>query len=240
MPDLAKAEMIEINLENGTPVDKGNRLKVQFNPDTLKVSFANQLQTPPGAGDQHGTPARQYVGAGTTKLAVSLTFDVTAPLGDNDDVDDVRKLTGKVAFFITPQPDKSDKSKFIPPGVRFVWGSFQFEGLMDSMEETLEMFSSQGKPLRASVSIALSQQRILPVTFNDTGTPAGPTTPGGFAPGTSPLTAATAGASIASLSASVGGGVSWQGIASANNIDNPRILAPGQLIDLNVKVSGGF
>src|SRR5216684_1726061 len=118
MPDLAKAEMIEINLETSVPVDKGNRLKVQFNPDTLKVSFANQLQTPPGAGDQKGTPARQFVGAGTTKLAVSLVFDVTAPLADGDDFDDVRKLTGKVAFFITPKQDKTDKSKFIPPGVR--------------------------------------------------------------------------------------------------------------------------
>ena len=53
-------------------------MTVQFNPETLKVSFANQIQTPSGAGDQSGTPARQFVGAGTTKLALQLWFDVTA------------------------------------------------------------------------------------------------------------------------------------------------------------------
>ena len=37
---------------------------MQFNPETLKVSFANQIQTPSGTGDQKGTPARQFVGDG--------------------------------------------------------------------------------------------------------------------------------------------------------------------------------
>jgi nucleoid-associated protein YgaU len=32
----------------------------------------------------------------------------------------------------------------------------------------------------------------------------------------------------------VGRGDDWQGIALANNIENPRLLEPGQLIDLNV------
>jgi hypothetical protein len=239
VPDLAKAEMVEIDTESGDPVDGGNKLTVQFNPDTLKVTFANQLQTPSGAGDQRGTPARQYVGAGTTKLAVSLVFDVTAPLPGSDDFDDVRKLTGKVAFFITPKQDQQDRTNFKPPGVRFVWGSFQFDGLMDSMEETLEFFSSQGKPLRAGVSIALSQQRILPVQPRDVGPSASPSTPAGRPPGTSPLTSTPWGMSLPSLAINAGVGTSWQAIASANNIDNPRILAPGQLIDLNVNVGGG-
>ncbi len=75
-------------------------------------------------------------------------------------MDDVRKLTQKVAFFITPQPAKGRKNVFLPPAVRFVWGSFKFDGLMDSLEETLEFFSPQGKPLRASLSMTLSQQAI--------------------------------------------------------------------------------
>ena len=58
--------------------DNGKRVKVQFNPETLKVTFANQIVQPTGPGDQRGTPGRQYVGAGTTKLALQLWFDVTA------------------------------------------------------------------------------------------------------------------------------------------------------------------
>ena len=177
----------EINRENWTVV--------QFNPETLKVSFANQIATPTGAGDQNGTPARQFVGAGTTKLSLQLWFDVNAPLSDDagsgtgQAVDDVRKLTQKVAFFITPQPEGT---QFVPPAVRFLWGSFQFDGLMDSLEESLEFFSSDGKPWRASMSLSLSQQKITKFIFRPTSGPPG--TGGTPARGTSPLTQAPAGA----------------------------------------------
>src|SRR5262249_32459168 len=72
---------------------------------------------------------------------------------------DVRELTKKVAYFITP---KKVSKEYLPPAVRFQWGSFHFDGIMDSMEESLEFFSSDGVPLRASVSLSLSQQRIEP------------------------------------------------------------------------------
>jgi nucleoid-associated protein YgaU len=36
------------------------------------------------------------------------------------------------------------------------------------------------------------------------------------------------------LADSAGRGKDWQAIASANGIENPRMLAPGQLIDLRV------
>jgi hypothetical protein len=39
---------------------------------------------------------------------------------------------------------------------------------------------------------------------------------------------------LQSIAAQAGMGDNWQAIASANGIENPRILAPGQLINLNV------
>ena len=59
--------------------------KVQFNPETLKVTFANQIAARRrGAATRRGTPARQFVGAGTTKLALQLWFDVTAPRAEGE------------------------------------------------------------------------------------------------------------------------------------------------------------
>ncbi len=239
MPDpvqLAKAELRELDANFQNEINRGSWMTVQFNPESLKVSFANQLQTPSGAGDQRGTPARQFVGAGTTKLAVQLYFDVTAPLpAASSSETDVRKLTGKVAYFITPGQTNDSPPKYVPPSVRFLWGSFQFDGLMDSMEETLEFFSNEGRPLRASVSITLSQQKITAFVFRPAANP--PTaaaTPGGRAPGTSPMTQAPAGSTVQGLAASAGSGADWQSIAQANGIENPRILQPGQLIDLNI------
>ena len=101
MPDavkLAKAELRQLDAEFNNEINKGRNVTVQFNPETLKVNFANQISTPQGAGDQRGTPARQFVGAGTTRLTLQLWFDVTAPMPEaKDAVDDVRKLTQKVA-----------------------------------------------------------------------------------------------------------------------------------------------
>src|SRR5438093_758847 len=75
-----------------------------------------------GATDTRGTSATQFVGKGTTKLSVQLWFDVTSVQPSGEAATDVRELTKKVAFFITPKPAPEDPTKNVPPGVRFVWG----------------------------------------------------------------------------------------------------------------------
>jgi hypothetical protein len=231
---LAKAELRQLDADFANEINKDKWAKVQFNPETLKVSFANQVATPSGAGDQSGTPARQFVGAGTTKLTLQLWFDVNAPLPEGDEqVKDVRKLTQKVAYFITPQPEGD---KFVPPAVRFVWGSFQFDGIMESLDESLEFFSDEGIPLRASMSLNLTQQKITTFVFAKEAA-AGAGASGDAAAGTKPLTQAPAGSTLQGMAAGQGKGDNWQDIATANNIENPRLLSPGQLIDMNVKKS---
>lgn len=229
MPNLAKAELRQLDTQFKDEIESDTWVKVQFNPETLKVSFANQLQTPSGAGDQSGSPGRLFVGAGTTKLAVQLWFDVSAPQADPAE-NDVRRLTQKVAFFITPQEDKQDKKKLVPPAVRFLWGSFQFDGIMESMEESLELFSPEGRPLRASVTLGLTQQKITKFVFHDV--PPGADQDNSPA-GTRPMTEAPEGATVQGLASSQGNGSEWQSIAAANNVENPRMLAPGQPLDMN-------
>jgi hypothetical protein len=230
MTQLAKATLQELNAELTDVKSGGKSTRVQFNPESLKLSFSNQIQTPSGAGDQaNGSAGRQYVGAGTTKLSLMLWFDVSAATEDEQRVDDVRRLTQDVVYFMTPQQDPGDPSKLIPPGVRFLWGSFKFDGLVDSLEENLEFFSADGRPLRASVSLNLSQQKILKAEFSGAGRLPGRSS----APGTRPLAQAPAGGSVQGLAADAGRGGDWQSIADANGIENPRLLAPGQLLDLN-------
>jgi Contractile injection system tube protein len=239
MPDsvqLAKAELRQLDSAFKNPIEPNTWCTVQFNPESLKVNFANQVVQPAGAGDQRGSAAMQFVGAGTTKLALTLWFDVGSPQPPGSSpVSDVRKLTQKVAFFITPKPVQGKPGKYIPPAVRFLWGSFQFDGIVESLEETLEFFSPDGRPLRASVGLSLSQQRIE-FAFADTGSgAAGSGGQGtGATPGTQPLAQAPAGATVQGLADSVGNG-DWQSIAAANGIENPRALVPGQLIDLNAQ-----
>lgn len=223
---IEKAQLREVNATFDQEINNDKWLTVQFNPESLKVAFANQIQQPQGGSDQGGGAAQQFVGAGTTKLTVQLWFDVSSDTEDSED--DVRQLTKKVAYYITPQPVQGQRNKFRPPILRFIWGSFQFDGIVESMEESLEFFSPEGRPLRASVALNVSQQKI---SFDIRQIP--PLNPDGTAPpGTQPLTTPPPGESFQQTQAKSGGGNDWQPNAEANDVDNPRFPPQGQALDL--------
>ncbi|HEU0054219.1 MAG TPA: hypothetical protein VFQ39_13625 [Longimicrobium sp.] len=249
---LAKAVLTELWPGSDNALQERNKdggpakkVVVQFNPETLKVSFANQN----AGGSQPGGSSSQFVGKGTTKLSLQLWFDVQLPLpeGTADPQGDVRNLTKEVAYFMTPQETTKDgQTGLLPPGVQFQWGTFLFKGTVDSLEESLEFFSEDGKPLRASVTVNVSKQD-LGIEFGDAGK--GFTSPaaaeaakaasggqGAPAPGTQPRQMAAAGDTVQGAAAKAG--VSdWKKVALANGIENPRILPPGQLLDVSGTVS---
>jgi len=224
---LVKAVLTELDQKFENEKPDGQRVEVQFNPETLKVTFANAIVQPQGGDQSSGNSGRQFVGAGTTKLALTLWFDVTAM--EKDPVDDVRRLTSKVVYFMTPQKSDADPKKLSPPGVQFQWGSFLFKGVVEGLDETLEYFSADGKPLRASMTLTLSQQKILETKFDGEGKVG--------QPGQRPLKAAKQGQSLQNMAAAQGKD-DWQSIAAANGIEDPMRIAPGALVDLNV--SAGF
>jgi hypothetical protein len=230
MTELAKAQLIELDADFKNEKPGGQKVSVQFNPETLKVTFANQLVQPQGGDQAAGNTGRQFVGAGTTKLALTLWFDVAAMT--EDPVDDVRRLTQKVIFFMTPTPDKADAKKMVPPATRFVWGSFLFDGIVEGLEESLEFFAPDGKPLRAQVTLTLGQQKILVSEFQGDGKVP-------LSPGQTPMSQAKQGDSLQGMAAQ-NGKSDWKGMAAANGIEDPLRLSPGQLIDINAGVGAGI
>lgn len=223
---LEKAFLVALDASNQ---EQGEAVEVQFNPESLKVSFTNQIAQPQGGGNQSDKDPQQFVGAGSTKLSVQLWFDASL----RTDVTDVRRLTEKVAAFITPEQDKRDKTRFVPPKVRFGWGTFRYDGIMESLEESLEFFSNDGRPLRAGVTFTLSQQRITKFAF---GNPkASATVPGANNAGQNPHTATPDGGSVQQQAAAAGKAGDWQSIATANKVENPRSLPPGTLLDMSAR-----
>ena len=211
MAELAKAQLIELVSQGNNWVEGNKKVTVQFNPSSLKVSYANQLS----GGDQAGGSPKQFVGSSTTKMSLELWFDAT------DDQSDVRVKTQDVAYFIKPRDVTEDnKPKKIPPRVRFSWGSFLFDGMVDSLDENLEFFSEAGVPMRASVSLALSEQAFQFAIKPGIG---------GGAPsaGTTPTATARAGDSVQGIAGRLNLLDAWQKIASANGIDDPRKLVAG-------------
>ncbi|EXI67912.1 MAG: hypothetical protein AW08_01516 [Candidatus Accumulibacter adjunctus] len=230
MSGLVTAKLFELDDKLEDEKSGGKRASVQFNPETLKVTYANQIVDPPtGASNpDNGSAKGQFVGAGSTRLALQLWFDINVPMpGSEPSVDDVRRLTQSVTQLMQPEASATDKQKYIPPVVRFEWGSFKFDGVIESLEETLDFFSEKGVPLRASMALVMSQQKILIIPL---GTAAGRQRK---SPGAEPLAAAAQGSSVQGIAAAAGKGGNWQSIASANGIENPRQLAAGQLLNLS-------
>jgi hypothetical protein len=121
---------------------------------------------------------------------------------------DVRELTQDVVYFITPDTKNNqgtaEDPKYIPPGLRFLWGSFIFEGVVDSISENLEFFSAEGRPLRSKISISLTKQEIQFKIRKE-----------GVAP--APPQQAKAGETIPDLKGkSSGNPENWQDMAAAN------------------------
>jgi Contractile injection system tube protein/LysM domain len=59
----------------------------------------------------------------------------------------------------------------------------------------------------------------------------------GVSAGTTPLTLSQSGDTLAAITARVGSGASWKSVAAANNIDNPRILPPGTILDAQARIT---
>lgn len=219
---IAKAVLEEIELPDGEKLSEVTnpdaRLEVQFNPETLKVTYSNTL----AGDDQSGGSAIQYVSKSSTKLAVDLWFDATA----DADLTDVRDRTKKVNHFFVPVEQGEGLA---PPAVRFAWGSFIFEGVMASMDETLDFFTADGRAQRAKVSISITSQ-FLQFLSRDVG--------GGDGPGARPQTPAPAGVGLQQLMGAGGDPSGWQGVALANGIETPRFLPPGGFVDLDLRIGG--
>lgn len=145
---LAKAKLVEINSKDRNKT--GYEVEVQFNPQSLSVAFANHN----AGGDQPGGSPTQFVGSSSSTLSLELFLDTTA---DNSDV---RKKTQQIAYFVMPKQDPQAKDKRVLPTVRFEWGSFSFIGTVASLNETLDYFSEEGVPMRATVSFSMTHNDI--------------------------------------------------------------------------------
>ncbi len=227
---ITKAELVEIkkfsaNSDSLSQAESEHKVEVQFNPQSLKLNLSNQNT----GGDQPGGSTKQFVGSGSSKLSLELLFDTSATGAD------VRAETQKVAYFVMAQEQEKKDDKRKPPNVRFQWGSFIFEGVIDSMDETLDYFSEEGVPLRATVALSLSRDDIVVLRGNARGGGAGNNTGA-----TSPLDAARPGDSIASMAARIGASADWKAIASANDIDDPLRLEAGARVNLNAKASASI
>lgn len=140
-------------------------LPVQFNPATL--AFDKGVQVAEIAIPGLNNPVRQFIRGKTETLSVELFFDST------------ERGTGKNAVSVTTLTDpffglvKIDPKTHASPVCSFVWGSkfpgdslperygsqrrTEFPCLVTSVKQEFKLFSPEGTPLRAVLTLALEE-----------------------------------------------------------------------------------
>jgi len=160
MTQPERAKLIPVSGASDQP-DLAHAINVQFNPATLRVALSNTLKENPRQGNSRAT---QFVDKSSSSLSVELLFDTTFIDEANGDGtgatsgSDVRLLTKKIAeLFI--KPVESGSQLGAPSRCLFQWGAFEFLGMIQGFDETLDYFSPEGCPLRASLSLRLVEDR---------------------------------------------------------------------------------
>ena len=122
------------------------RIPVEFDPTQCSLTEGAQIAGVAIPGVEPTT--LQFIEGQTETLALELFFDTTTVAGLDETARDVRTLTKPILHLAKVQPRTS-----APPRIRFRWGNFSFEGIIESTKQKLTLLSPLGTPLRATVSV---------------------------------------------------------------------------------------
>ena len=135
-------------------VGDGDPVPAQFNPASLRITTTNQFDD--GSPNQVSKPT-------SFKLDAELLFDTT------ETGTDVHRITRAIRYAAiatgegaTPAASGSQSQSADPTAhnshlelVVLTWGTHIFQGYVESLNETLDYFSSDGVPLRSTLQISL-------------------------------------------------------------------------------------
>jgi len=201
-----------------------------FNPKELSVEKSNQFAEVniPGLS----SPVFQFVRGNARSVTMDLFFD-TYELGT-----DVRIFTDRITGWdagsmLSKLPGIAkglmdiDSNLHAPPVCLFIWGTFIFQCIIERVTKRFTMFLPEGIPVRATLSVTLKEYREVDVQVKEISVLSADLTK---------RWAVAQGDSLWSIAArEYGDPEDWRLIAEANEIDNPRILYPGQELIIPVK-----
>jgi len=191
-------------------MDKGEQYEVQFNPKEYTVEKSVPWNPQATAGND--APEMQFTTGQAKQLSFELFFD------GYEEQRDVREPSGSSAG--TKEIEKLaliDGDLHRPPKVLFVWGSFSFDGVIESMSQKYTMFLPDGKPCRATVSVRMKEARLVSMKEEEN-----------KSPDHAKMRVVRRGETLNSIAAEeYDDPAEWRRIADFNGIDDPREVVPG-------------
>lgn len=214
-------------------------IRLRYNPTELSFEKSVQLAeiTIPGLN----APLQQFVRGQAEKLTLELFFDTT----DNGMGTGARSVTEETdrIYALT----RIEPAAHAPPVVRFVWGKAvpggnlppalgsqrreSFKGIVESVRHKFTLFSPDGVPLRATLSVTIREFAPLHEQLPRTNKSSPDKSHAHVLRQHETLTGI---AYVYYLRPGV-----WRPIADANEIDDPRRLVVGRLLRVPALVGNG-
>jgi len=211
-PKKARLEVVsDIKPKDSKPIE------CMFNPTEYTLTQATNVTWTAVPNKPGGTA--EYGGTKPLRLGVKLFFDEFDAAKGNI----TPKITRLLSWTLPMEQTRKDK-KPTSPLIAFVWGNSQlanFCGYLTNVDITYKLFSKDGTPLRADVTIAL-----------EGATPDfGGTNPTSHATDTTRTHTVIEGQSIQAVAYDkLGKPAYWRAIADLNGIDDPFRVVPGTVL----------
>lgn len=195
-----------------SPENLPKEIPVRFNPTEYQLQKQNSFADINIPGLE--TPPIQFVRGSGEKLTTELLVDTSDTLKDVRE-EYVNALRGLMNI---------QRELHAPPIVKFVWGGSVFRGVLESLGVTYVMFRSDGVPIRARLSISLKEYRPVEIQIKERPT---------ASPDFEKTYTVVRGDTISAIAEKVYRDASvWREIAKANDIRDPRRIAPGRVLSL--------
>jgi hypothetical protein len=192
------------------PVVPNPIIPLCFNPTEYQISKANMFAEIPIPGLE--TPLIQYIRGDSEKLSLEALVDTSDTL-DDVRVTYVKKLRALMSI---------NGQEHAPPLVAFVWDRPVLTGVLDSLSVSYVLFTPEGIPLRAKLTMSLREYQLA--ADQDAQTPK-------QSPNVEKSFVVRRGDTLASISQALyRSPAHWRELASANGITDPRSLQPGQVL----------
>ena len=204
--DLLKPKLTQAHLEIVSPKVDEPLIPLRFNPTEYQLQKQNTFAEIPIPGLE--TPPIQFIRGASEKLNVEVLVDTSDTLENVNEkyVDKLRSLMDL------------NTELHAPPIVIFKWDTQVFKGVLESMNTTYQMFTPDGVPLRAKLTLGLKEYRPVDVRKRPTSSP-----------DFEKSYVVRRGDTLSSIAGAVYRDPGeWRAIAVANGIVDPRRLSPGR------------
>ena len=202
--------LVPATLEILSPKVPDPRIPLRFNPSEYQLQKSNNFAEIGIPGLE--SPPIQFVRGAAEKLSLELLADTS------DTLEDVReKYVNKLRNLM-----RVNAETHAPPIVAFTWDTQVFKGVLESLTITYVMFSPDGVPLRAKLSVTLKEYRPAAVQFRESPT---------FSPDFDKTFVVRRGDTLSGIAGQVFRDPSrWREIARANDVVDPRRIRPGDAL----------